>query len=208
MSTLPKLLSKTDWRSRREAIADTLLGRNNPSGRLPSTFYKSSTDLPSFDDYSMKNRTYRYFTGAPLYSFGYGLSYTRFAYSYLRLSTSKLAAGNQLSATVDITNSGKLAGDEIAEAYLIPPSDGNEGLSPKTQLAGYQRVHLEPGESKTVTFDLEPRWISEVDANGDRSVRAGIYSLAVGGAQPSDPRAPSSSLSTAFEILGSQALPH
>jgi beta-glucosidase len=191
-----------------KAIVDTLLGRNNPAGRLPITFYKSSADLPSFDDYSMKNRTYRYFTGAPLYSFGYGLSYTRFAYSDLRLSTSKLAAGNHLSATVKVTNSGKLAGDEVTEAYIIPPSDDNDGLSPKTQLCGYQRVHLAPGESKTVTFDFEPRWISEVDAKGDRSVRAGVYKLAVGGAQPNDPRAPSLGLNATFEILGSQPLPH
>jgi len=191
-----------------DAIADTVLGKNNPSGRLPVTFYKASSDLPAFDDYSMKSRTYRYFTGAPLYGFGYGLSYTKFSYSQLRLSTDKLAAGNHLSATVQVTNSGKRAGDEVAEAYLIPPAGGNGGLSPKLQLAGYQRVHLEAGESKSVTFDLEPRWLSEVDLKGDRSVQAGSYKLAIGGAQPNDPRAPSPGLTTTFEIVGNQPLSH
>jgi beta-glucosidase len=190
------------------AIADTLLGRNNPSGRLPVTFYKASSDLPLFDDYSMKNRTYRYFTGAPLYDFGYGLSYTKFSYSLLKLSTNKLAAGSHLSATVQVTNSGKLAGDEVAEAYLIPPASGNGGLSPKLQLVGYQRVHLAAGESKTVTFDLEPRWLSEVDSKGDRSVQEGSYKLAIGGAQPNDPKASSPDLTAAFEIVGNQALSH
>jgi beta-glucosidase len=156
----------------------------------------------------MKNRTYRYFAGSPLYGFGYGLSYTRFTYGQLRLSTTKLAAGNHLTATVKVTNSGKLAGDEVAEAYLLPPAEANDGLSPKTQLVGYQRVQLGPGDSKTVTFDLEPRWISEVDAKGERSVRAGSYKLAVGGAQPNDPKAPSPGITASFEIVGNQTLAH
>jgi len=190
-----------------EAIAETLLGKNNPSGRLPITFYKATSNLPSFDDYSMKNRTYRYFAGAPLYGFGYGLSYTKFSYSNLKLSTKTLAAGSHLTATVEITNSGKVAGDEVAEAYLVPPANGNEGLSPKLQLAGYQRVHLGAGESKTVAFDLEPRWISEVNTKGDRSVQAGSYKLAIGGAQPNDPKASSPAVVETFEIVGDQALP-
>jgi beta-glucosidase len=189
-----------------EAIADTLLGKNNPSGRLPVTFYKASNDLPAFDDYSMKNRTYRYFNGAPLYGFGYGLSYTKFSYSNLELSTKKLSAGDRLTATVKITNSGKLAGDEVSEAYLVPPAEGNGGLSPKLQLVGYQRVHLEVGETKTVTFDLIPRWISEVDAKGNRSVQSGSYKLAIGGAQPNDPKASTPALTSAFEIVGNKTL--
>ena len=189
------------------AIAQTLLGSNNPSGRLPVTFYKSSGDLPPFEDYSMKSRTYRYFSGAPLYGFGYGLSYTRFNYSHLRLSTKSLAAGNPLTVTVEITNSGKLAGDEVAEAYLIPPASGNSGLSPKLQLVAFQRVHLGAGESKTLSFDLEPRWLSEVDAQGNRSVQSGSYKLAIGGAQPNDPKAPSPAMTETFEIVGDRSLP-
>ena len=191
-----------------EAVADTLLGKNNPSGRLPITFYKASSDLPAFDDYSMKNRTYRYFAGAPLYGFGYGLSYTKFNYGHLKLSTRKLQAGNHLEATVEITNSGKLAGDEVAEAYLIAPASGNAGLSPKLQLVGYQRVHLQPAESRVVTFDLEPRSISEVDAAGNCTVQAGSYKLAIGGAQPNDPKATTTNVTESFEIVGHEALPH
>jgi beta-glucosidase len=190
-----------------EAIAQTLLGKNNPSGRLPITFYKAASDLPPFDDYSMKNRTYRYFTGAPLYGFGYGLSYTKFNYGHLRLSTKALAAGNHLTATVEITNSGKLAGDEVAEAYLIPPASGNGGLSPKLQLVGYQRIHLQPAESRIVTFDLAPRSISEADAEGNRSVQAGSYKLAIGGAQPNDPKETTSAVTESFKIVGHQDLP-
>jgi beta-glucosidase len=190
-----------------KAIAETLLGRSNPSGRLPVTFYKAVSDLPAFDDYSMKNRTYRYFAGTPLYGFGYGLSYSKFSYGHLQLSTKKLVAGGHLTATVEIANSGKLAGEEVAEAYLIPPAGGNGGLSPKLQLVGYQRVYLEPGQSKRVTFNLEPRGLSEVDAKGDRSVQGGSYKLAVGGAQPNDPRAPSPGTMETFEIMGNQALP-
>jgi beta-glucosidase len=190
-----------------DAIAETLTGKNNPSGRLPVTFYKSTSDLPAFEDYAMKNRTYRYFAGAPLYAFGYGLSYTSFSYGHLQLSTKKLTAGEPLTATVEITNSGKLAGDEVAEAYLIPPAEGNGGLSPKIQLAGYQRVHLGAGESKTVTFQFAPRWISEVDAQGNRIVQAGRYKLALGGAQPNDRKAPARVLTETFEIVGDKALP-
>jgi beta-glucosidase len=189
-----------------EAIAETLLGKNNPSGRLPVTFYKTTSDLPPFDDYSMKNRTYRYFAGTPLYGFGYGLSYTKFNYGKLQLSTRKLAAGSHLTATIEITNSGKRAGDEVAEAYLIPPADGNGGISPKLQLVGYQRVALAAGESKTVTFDLDPRWTSEVDAEGNRSVQAGSYKLAIGGAQPFDAKASSAAATESFEIVGNQPL--
>jgi len=190
-----------------EAIAETLLGKNNPSGRLPVTFYKATSDLPPFDDYSMKNRTYRYFAGTPLYRFGYGLSYTRFNYGKLQLSTRKLVAGNHLTATVEITNTGKCAGDEVAEAYLIPPADGNSGISPKLQLVGYQRVTLAAGESKTVAFDLDPRWISEVDAEGNRSVQPGSYKLAIGGAQPFDPKASAAAVTESFKIVKYQALP-
>jgi beta-glucosidase len=191
-----------------QIIADTLLGKNNPSGRLPVTFYKAASDLPAFDDYSMKNRTYRYFKGAPLYEFGYGLSYSKFSYRDLQLSTAQLQAGAPLTATVEISNVGKVAGDEVAEAYLIPPSGGNGGLSPRLHLVAYQRVRLMPGEKKRVTFELSPRWISEVDANGDRIVQAGDYELVIGGAQPKDARSSSQTQRKAFSIVGDLTLPH
>ena len=121
-----------------KAITETLVGKSDPSGRLPVTFYASVDDLPAFTDYSMKNRTYRYYSGEVLYRFGYGLSYTRFSYSHLKLSTSKVQAGDTITAEADVHNSGNVAGDEVAELYLMPPPDGNGGLSPHIQLEGFQ----------------------------------------------------------------------
>ena len=190
-----------------KAIADTLTGLNNPAGRLPVTFYKSLDDLPPFTDYSMQNRTYRYFKGNALYSFGYGLSYTKFTYSHLKLSTGTLHAGDTMIAEADVRNTGGAAGDEVAELYLMPPRDGNGGLSPNLQLEGFQRFHLAPGQVKHVIFKLDPRQLSEVDANGIRSVQPGSYKLAIGGSQPGDPRAPSPAQTASFTIEGTQELP-
>jgi beta-glucosidase len=191
-----------------KAIADTLAGRNNPAGRLPVTFYASLDQLPPFTDYAMQNRTYRYFTGKPLYAFGYGLSYTKFAYAHLTLSAQTLPAGDTLTATADVTNTGKLAGDEVAELYLIPPHDANGGLSPNLQLEAFTRIHLAPGQTKQVTFKLTPRQLSEVDAAGTRAVQHGSYKLSIGGAQPSDPNAPTPAQTASFTITGTQELPH
>jgi beta-glucosidase len=191
-----------------KAIADTLLGTNNPAGRLPLTFYASENDLPPFTDYSMKNRTYRYFTGKPLYSFGYGLSYTSFAYSGLKLSTASVHAGQPLTVEAELRNTGKRAGDEVAELYLTPPADGNGGLSPRIQLEGVQRVHLAPGESRHLSFTLDARQLSEVDAQGNRSVQPGRYTVSVGGAQPGDARSPEAAQRARFSISGTEALPH
>ena len=190
------------------SIADTLVGINNPSGRLPLTFYASQQDLPPFADYAMKNRTYRYFTGVPLYGFGYGLSYTKFRYSDLKLSQQTVHAGDPLTAEVTLENAGKLAGEEVAEVYLAPPAAGNGGLSPKVQLVGFQRVSLQPGEKRTVKFILSPRELSEVDAEGVRAVQPGAYHLTVGGAQPNDAKAPTVAQSASFAIEGTQVLPH
>ena len=191
-----------------QAIADTLTGANNPGGRLPLTFYKSESDLPPFTDYSMKNRTYRYFSGTPLFSFGYGLSYTKFAYSGLKLSTKQVNAGDTLTVEANVKNTGHTAGDEVAELYLTPPTDGNGGLSPKLQLDGFQRVHLTPGETKHVTFKLDPRQLSEVDAQGVRSVQPGSYTISVAGALPNDPHASEPAQTASFTITGTQQLPH
>ncbi len=192
-----------------KAIARTLLGQNNPAGRLPVTFYSSVDDLPAFTDYSMKNRTYRYYTGKPLYGFGYGLSYTKFAYGEVKLSAPAVEAGQPVTAEVEVRNMGQVAGDEVAEAYLTPPPEGNSGLSPRLQLVGFERVRLGPGERRTVHFTLTARELSVVDAEGTRSVQAGSYALAVGGAQPGDPRADAGNQgqTARFSIRGSQVLP-
>ena len=134
------------------AVAETLSGRNNPAGRLPVTFYTGVEQLPHFEDYSMRNRTYRYFTGKPLYPFGYGLSYTTFSYSDLTLPTEPVKAGDPVMASVTVTNSGKVAGDEVVQLYLgFPDVLG----APLKALRAFKRVHLDPGASQKVEFDFE-----------------------------------------------------
>ena len=182
------------------AIAETLIGKNNPGGRLPVTFYASNDQLPSFEEYSMKNRTYRYFTGQPLYGFGYGLSYSHFTYSDLKLSTKDVKAGDTLTIEADVRNTGSLAGDEVAELYLTPPKTD---VSATHALKAFERVHLAAGESRHVSFKLSPRQLSEVDAQGKRAVTAGAYSVFVGGRQP-DAQA---GKSAEFTINGTQELP-
>ena len=182
-----------------KAIAQTLDGGNNPGGRLPVTFYAGLDQLPSFDDYSMANRTYRFFKGKPLYGFGYGLSYSTFDYSNLKVSNSTLSAGDPLTVEVDVKNTGSVAGDEVAELYLAPPQTA---LSAAKALSGFERVHLLPGATKHVIFHLDPRTLSQVGADGSRKVMPGNYSISVGGSQPQP-----GSLSENFKITGSQDLP-
>ena len=183
------------------AIAETLDGKNNPAGRLPVTFYKSIDQVPPFEDYSMKGRTYRYFHGDPLYGFGYGLSYTHFAFSNLKLSTDSLKAGDNLTVDADVRNTGDRAGDEVVELYLTPPQSDT---APIHALEGFERVHLAPRATQRVHFTLHPRQLSLVDAQGDRAVRAGEYSVFVGGQQPAE----NSGVSQSFAIKGTQPLPN
>lgn len=132
------------------AIADVLFGDYNPGGRLPVTFYKSVADLPPFDDYAMKGRTYRFFTGTPLYPFGYGMSYTTFAYRNLRTSAAAAKSGDTVTVSVDVTNTGKRAGDEVPQLYIRHLGSAVE--RPISDLRGFARVALAPGETKTVSF--------------------------------------------------------
>ena len=146
-----------------------------------------------------KNRTYRYFKGAPLYGFGYGLSYTTFDYKALHASTKTLRAGDTLKVEADVKNTGAQAGDEVAELYLTPP---HTDVSPALALAGFTRLHLAPDETRHVTFELDPRTLSQVDDKGIRAVRPGTYTVHVGGSQPG-PGSPS----VQFNITGAQELP-
>ncbi|MGH9685981.1 MAG: glycoside hydrolase family 3 C-terminal domain-containing protein [Candidatus Acidiferrales bacterium] len=183
------------------AIADTLSGKNDPAGRLPVTFYKDVHQLPNFEDYSMKGRTYRYFDGQPLWPFGYGLSYTTFKYSDLTLPSAPINAGDPLDVSVTVTNTGKLAGDEVAELYLkFPDVPG----TPIRALRGFQRIHLEPGASQEVKFHLKRRDLSMVTDAGDIIVAQGQYTASVGGGQPGTGAA---SVSSHFEVNGQIMLP-
>jgi len=181
------------------ALARTIAGENNPAGRLPVTFYTGTQDLPEFTNYSMKNRTYRYYSGKPLWGFGYGLSYTTFAYGPLKLAKD-LKAGDPLSVTVNVRNAGSVAGSEVVEAYLkTPQADG-----PLRSLAGFERVFLQPGENRDVTLTIDPRILSSVQENGNRSVLPGRYGLIVGSTQPGETQQKSEA---EFTINGTAALP-
>jgi beta-glucosidase len=163
------------------AVAGLIAGDFSPAGRLPVTFYESVKDLPPFQDYSMANRTYRYFKGAVLYPFGYGLSYTTFSYDNLQLDKPTLAAADTLVVSVDVSNTGKVESDAVAELYLAHP--GVDG-APLRALKGFKRVHLAPGEKKTVSFELKGRDLATVDANGTTRITAGKVDVWVGGGQP------------------------
>jgi beta-glucosidase len=182
------------------AIAETLAGDNNPAGRLPLTFYASLDQIPAFENYAMQGRTYRYFTGKPLYSFGFGLSYTTFEYTYLKLPA-QIKAGGPVTVEADIKNSGTRPGDEVAEVYLTQPRGSNTAIR---VLAGFKRVHLAPRQSAHITFTLDPRTIGQVDAKGNRVILSGDYLVSVGGAQPGDT---TSAQTGKFTVTGTAALP-
>jgi beta-glucosidase len=150
------------------AIADVLFGDYNPAGRLPVTFYKSVSDLPPFEDYAMKGRTYRYFTGTPLYPFGHGLSYTTFAYRNLRTTAQRVPASGTIGVSVDVTNSGAVAGDEVVQLYVSHPA--SRVSRPIKELRGYRRVTLNPGETRTVRFSVPVSSLAYWNEQSDRWV--------------------------------------
>jgi beta-glucosidase len=182
-----------------DAIAETLAGKNNPAGRLPVTFYRSTADLPAFTDYSMRNRTYRYFKGEVMYPFGFGLSYSRFSYSAPRASSTRIRAGDSVTVSAEVRNAGPRDGDEVVELYIKPPQTA---VSPRVELEGFERIHLRTGEARRVEFTLTPRQLSEVDEKGNRAVPPGDYAISIAGGQPS-PDTPAATL----HIAGSKALP-
>jgi beta-glucosidase len=188
------------------AVAELIAGDISPSGRLPITFYKGLSDLPAFEDYSMANRTYRYFKGEPLYPFGYGLSYTSFTYSALRVANPSMPASGPQTISVDVSNTGSMAGDEVVQLYLT-----HEGVAeaPLRALAGFQRVHLLPKQKKTVTFTLEQRDLSTVDDDGVRRIAPGPVSVWIGGGQREVPSGlqKTSGVEAQFSIKGDATLP-
>ncbi|UYK74767.1 glycoside hydrolase family 3 C-terminal domain-containing protein [Xanthomonas sacchari] len=163
------------------AVGQALFGEVNPAGRLPVTFYRADQALPAFDDYAMEGRTYRYFRGTPLYPFGHGLSYTRFDYGRLHLDAPRIADDGRLKVQVEVANTGKRAGDEVAQLYVrrlaAAPGDAQQALR------GFQRVRLAPGERRTLTFELDAHQaLRQYDeARGTYVVPAGSYEVRIGG---------------------------
>jgi len=188
------------------AVAEALAGDFSPGGRLPLTFYKSVDQLPAFDDYNMKGRTYRYFTGVPLYPFGYGLSYANFLYSNLSFDKDAVNAADDLIARVDVKNTGTMAADEVVQVYVTHP--GVEG-TPLNALAGFKRVHVAPGAIEHVQVTIPNRQLSVVDANGARKIIPGDLQVWVGGGQPiaRDGLAKAAGVEGSVKITGEAVLP-
>ena len=189
---------------RGDAIADVLFGKFNPAGRLPVTFYKASSDLPSFVNYQMLDRTYRYFTKPVLYPFGHGLSYSTFEYSALA-APAKSPTGDDLKVSVNVKNTSAIDGEEVVQCYLnrdLPPIDAKTlpapdkitdeqatlAATPRKALVGFSRVPLKAGETKTVTFTVTTQQLSLVVGKNDkREVRPGAIQIQVGGSSAIGP---------------------
>ena len=168
-----------------EAVADVLFGDYNPSGRLPVTFVKSLDQVPPFEDYCMEGRTYRFLREEPLYRFGYGLSYTKFEYSNLRLGKDRIGPNESLSVTVEVENVGTAAGDEVVQMYV---RDVESSVPvPIHHLEGIQRLDLKPGEKREVSFTLHSEQLVVYGDDGKSFVEPGEFVVSVGGCQPGTP---------------------
>lgn len=163
------------------AVADIIFGKTSPSGRLPVTFPKSLAQLPAYEDYSMKGRTYRYMEQEPMYPFGFGLSYSTFRYSNIRPAATTVTKGESVQVSADVTNTGNIAAEEVAELYLASTADKD---APLLSLKGFKRLQLKAGETRKVTFTLTPEHLSFADDKGARIENAGNYTIWIGGALP------------------------
>jgi beta-glucosidase len=179
------------------AVADVLFGDYNPAGRLPVTYYKSVDQLPAFENYDMEGRTYKYFEGEPLYPFGFGLSYTAFKYSDLKLAK-KAKVGDKVIVSVKVTNTGKRAGEEVVQLYLKDEKASTP--RPIHQLEGFKRIMLNPGESQTVEFELTPRQFSMIGSDDKRLIETGWFTIYTGGGQPGVKNA--NAVSARIELTG------
>jgi beta-glucosidase len=166
------------------AAAELIFGAYSPAGRLPVTYYRSTADLPDFSNYAMDNRTYRYFNGIPLYPFGFGLSYTTFAYSGLKLEKNRIKAGESLTFNVDVKNTGNMDGDEVVQVYI----KNRKSLfkTPRFSLCGFKRISLRRGETQSVSFNIAPEAMRVISDCGERLIIPGELTLYVGGSQPDE----------------------
>jgi beta-glucosidase len=163
------------------AVAEVLFGEVNPSGHLPLTFYRATADLPAFTDYSMTNRTYRYFSGKPLYAFGHGLSYTQFDYKRGKLKPKKIASNGTIKVTFTVKNSGKRDGDDVAQVYYRHVD--SKVTQPKLALCGFTRVHLKHSKSRKVTIEVPAERLRYWDTEKKQYVvEPGKYEILVGAA--------------------------
>jgi len=165
-----------------QAVADIIFGDVVPSGKLPVTFYASTAQLPAYEDYSMKGRTYRYMTEKPLYPFGFGLSYTSFKFDSINLSSSSISAGGKVTASVTVSNTGKMDADEVVQIYIT--KDGRGENEPLSSLRGFQRVCIKAGKSVKIDFELLASAFESVDTEGASRLMPGAYSVIAADAAP------------------------
>lgn len=184
------------------AIADVIFGDYNPSGRLPVTFYAKDSDLPAFNSYEMKNRTYRYFEGEVLYPFGYGLSYTTFEYGAIKV-VPQVENRVNIRVEVDVKNTGNIDGDEVVQLYISHPD--YDGYKPLYSLKAFKRINIKAGQTEKVIFDLNPKELALTDADGLLKVMPGTRKIYVGGSSPSQTNARKLPIvKTEFNIAGSE----
>jgi beta-glucosidase len=167
------------------AVADVVFGKTSPSGRLPLTFPKSLDQLPPYESYAMKGRTYRYMQQEPMYPFGYGLSYTKFVYDAIKTPSTTVSLKNKASIAVEtkVTNTGTVESEEVVQMYL---TDMESSVSaPLFSLKGMKRVKLKPGESTTVKFTVTPEMMLLVNDKGESVLEPGKFKISIGGALPS-----------------------
>ncbi len=164
------------------AVADIVFGKISPSGRLPITFPKSLDQLPAYEDYTMKGRTYRYMEAEPMYPFGFGLSYTQFEYSNLTLSKNVVKKNEKLEAQVTLTNRGKVTSEEVVQLYLTDVKAS--AATPLYALKGIQRIKLEPGKSVVVSFSITPDMLMLIDDKGNSILEPGVFTVSIGGSLP------------------------
>ena len=169
------------------AIGDVIFGDYNPAGRLPLTFPESLDQLPPFEEYSMAGRTYRFMEAEPLYRFGYGLSYTTFAYDDIALAADSIRVGEAATVSINVTNTGDRDGDEVVQLYLKHQQPA--APAPRHSLKGFRRIHLAAGETRQLTFTLTPNDLSLYDDAGKPFVNVGSIEINIGGGQPDDPTA-------------------
>jgi len=166
------------------AVADVLFGDYNPAGRLPVTFYKSTAQLPDFEDYSMQNRTYRFMTEKPLYPFGFGLSYTSFSYTKPKVSSTKLVCGESVKLKVKLKNAGKKEGDEVVQVYVRKLNGHKE---PSKSLVAFKRIATKAGKTQSIEFQLGPESFRSFNsAKSEMEMQPGQYEILVGGSSDND----------------------
>jgi beta-glucosidase len=165
------------------ALADIVFGKASPSGRLPITFPKSIDQLPPYEDYSMKGRTYRYMEQEPMYPFGFGLSYGKFSYGDIKISASTIKKKQSVDVEAKITNTGTVETDEVVQLYLTDVAASTQ-QNPLFSLKGIKRITLKPGASSTVKFTITPEMMEMVNDKGDRVLEAGQFKVSIGGSLP------------------------